>query len=66
MGFLPAGDPLEFLDGRRPPLRIAQLKDLAGQMVELAVRIIDAWEIRTARGLSYFYLFAPSFAPFKH
>ena len=57
LGFLPSGDPLEFLDGRRPPLRIAQLKDLAGQMVELAVRIIDAREIRTARGLTYFYLF---------
>ncbi len=57
LGFLPSGDPLEFLDGRRPPLRIAQLKDLAGQMVELAVRIIDAREIRTTKGLTYFYLF---------
>ncbi|MBC7362392.1 MAG: DNA polymerase III subunit alpha [Candidatus Aminicenantes bacterium] len=57
LGFLPEGDPLEFLDGRRPPLRIGQLKDLPGQMVELAVRIIDAREIRTARGLTYFYLF---------
>jgi DNA polymerase-3 subunit alpha/error-prone DNA polymerase len=57
LGFLPSGDPLEFLDGRRPPLRVAQLRDLAGQMVELAVRIVDAREIRTARGLTYFYLF---------
>jgi DNA polymerase-3 subunit alpha/error-prone DNA polymerase len=57
LGFLPSGDPLEFLDGRRPPLRVAQLKELAGQMVELAVRIIDAREIRTARGRTFFYLF---------
>ncbi|MDH7494085.1 MAG: hypothetical protein QHH44_09360, partial [Candidatus Saccharicenans sp.] len=57
LGFLPSGDPLEFLDRRRPPLRVAQLKDLAGQVVELAVRIIDAREIRTAKGLTYFYLF---------
>ena len=57
LGFLPSGDPLEFLDGRRPPLRVAQLRGLAGQMVELAVRIVDAREIRTARGLTYFYLF---------
>lgn len=57
LGFLPSGDPLEFLDGRRPPLRIAQLKGLAGQVVELAVRIIDARELRTTKGLTYFYLF---------
>ncbi|MGC8747201.1 MAG: DNA polymerase III subunit alpha, partial [Candidatus Saccharicenans sp.] len=57
LGFLTSGDPLEFLDGRRPPLRVAQLKDLAGQMVELAVRIIDAREIRTAKGRTFFYLF---------
>ncbi len=57
LGFLPSGDPLEFLDGRRPPLRIAQLKGLGGQVVELAARIVDAREIRTAKGLTYFYLF---------
>ncbi|MGQ9800894.1 MAG: DNA polymerase III subunit alpha [Candidatus Saccharicenans sp.] len=57
LGFLPAGDPLDFLDGRRPPLRVAQLKELSGQMVELAVRVVDAREIRTAKGLTYFYLF---------
>jgi len=57
MDFLPSGDPLELLDGRRPSLRIAQLKELAGQVVELAVRIVDAREIRTAKGLTYFYLF---------
>lgn len=56
LGFLPAGDPLDFLNGRRPPLRVAQLKELSGQMVELAVRIVDAREIRTAKGLTYFYL----------
>ncbi len=57
LGFLPSGDPLEFLNGRRPPLRIAQLKELGGQVVELAARIIDAREIRTAKGVTYFYLF---------
>lgn len=57
LGFLPSGDPLEFLDGRRPPLRVARLKELPGQMVELAVRIIDAREVRTSKGPAYFYLF---------
>jgi len=57
LGFMPSGDPLELLDGRRPSLRIAQLKELAGQVVELTVRIVDAREIRTAKGLTYFYLF---------
>ncbi len=57
LGFLPVGDPLELLDGRRPPLRVAHLRELSGQMVELAVRVVDAREIRSSRGLTYFYLF---------
>ncbi|MBP7795129.1 MAG: hypothetical protein KA087_05595, partial [Candidatus Saccharicenans sp.] len=57
LGFLPAGDPLELLNGRRPPLRVAYLRELSGQVVELAVRVVDAREIRTAKGLTYFYLF---------
>jgi DNA polymerase-3 subunit alpha/error-prone DNA polymerase len=31
--------------------------ELSGQVVELAVRVVDAREIRTAKGLAYFYLF---------
>ena len=42
---------------RRPPLRIAHLRELSAQVVELAVRVVDAREIRTSRGLTYFYLF---------
>ncbi len=40
-----------------PPLRVAHLRELSGQVVELAVRVVDAREIRTAKGLTYFYLF---------
>ncbi len=42
---------------QRPPLRVAHLRELSGQMVELAVRAVDAREIRTSRSFTYFYLF---------
>jgi len=41
---------------RRPPQRVAHLRELSGQMVELAVRVVDAREIRSSRSLTYYYL----------
>jgi DNA polymerase III alpha subunit len=42
LGFLPEGDDLDLYEGNRPPLRIKDLKDCAGTMVELVVRVVDA------------------------
>jgi hypothetical protein len=45
---------------RQPPaLHVAHLRELSGQMVELAVRVVDAREIRSSRGLTYYYLIIP-------
>jgi len=42
LGFLPEGDDLDLYAGKRPPLRVKDLKDCAGAMVELVVRVVDA------------------------
>lgn len=42
LGFLPEGDELELYEGKRPPLRVKDLKDCAGSLVELVVRVVDA------------------------
>jgi DNA polymerase-3 subunit alpha len=42
LGFLPEGDDLDLYEGKRPPLRVKDLKDCAGTMVELVVRVVDA------------------------
>jgi DNA polymerase-3 subunit alpha len=42
LGFLPEGDELDLYEGKRPPLRIKDLKDCAGTLVELVVRAVDA------------------------
>jgi DNA polymerase-3 subunit alpha len=42
LGFLPDGDDLDLYEGQRPDLRIRDLKDCAGTMVELVVRVVDA------------------------
>jgi DNA polymerase III subunit alpha len=42
LGFLPEGDDLDLYEGRRPPLRIRDLRDCAGTVVELVVRVVDA------------------------
>jgi len=58
LGFLPAGEPLDLYDGRRPPLRIGDLGRHAGREVELLVRVVDARQKATAGGgRRYFYLF---------
>ncbi len=42
LGFLPEGDDLDLYAGKRPELRVKDLKDCAGTMVELIVRVVDA------------------------
>jgi error-prone DNA polymerase len=42
LGFLPDGDDLDLYEGKRPDLRIRDLKDCAGTLVELVVRVVDA------------------------
>ncbi|MBN2266308.1 MAG: hypothetical protein JW775_10895, partial [Candidatus Aminicenantes bacterium] len=49
LGFLPGGDELELFEGKRPALRIKDLKSCAGAMVELVVRVIDARQRMTYR-----------------
>jgi DNA polymerase-3 subunit alpha/error-prone DNA polymerase len=42
IGFLPEGDDLDLYQGKRPELRVRDLKGCAGAMVELVVRVVDA------------------------
>ena len=42
LGFLPEGDDLDLYEGKRPELRVKDLKSCAGAMVELVVRVVDA------------------------
>jgi DNA polymerase-3 subunit alpha/error-prone DNA polymerase len=47
LGFLPEGDELDLYEGKRPALRVKDLKDCAGTMVELVVRVVDARQRET-------------------
>ncbi|HMA53315.1 MAG TPA: DNA polymerase III subunit alpha, partial [Acidobacteriota bacterium] len=42
LGFLPDGDDLDLYEGKRPELRVKDLKNCGGTMVELIVRVVDA------------------------
>jgi DNA polymerase III alpha subunit len=42
LGFVPEGDELDLYEGKRPPLRVKDLKACAGTVVELVVRAVDA------------------------
>ena len=57
LGFSPAGDPLALYGGKRPPLRIRDLKARTGTVVELVVRVVDARQIPLKGGSRYFFLF---------
>jgi DNA polymerase III alpha subunit len=57
LGFAPAGDSLSLFEGKRPPLRIKDLRDCVGQEVELVVRVVDARQKAVRRGRKYFFLF---------
>jgi DNA polymerase-3 subunit alpha/error-prone DNA polymerase len=57
LGFSPDGDPLALYEGKRPDLRIKDLRRHAGRTVELVVRVVDARGREVAGGQKYFYLF---------
>ena len=42
LGFLPDGDDLDLYEGKRPELRVKDLRNCAGTMVEIIVRVVDA------------------------
>ncbi len=42
LGFLPDGDDLDLYEGKRPELRVKDLRNCAGTMVEVIVRVVDA------------------------
>ncbi len=57
LGFSPASDSLSLYEGKRPDLRIRDLRKRAGETVELVVRVVDARGKKVREGLKYFYLF---------
>jgi DNA-directed DNA polymerase III PolC len=57
LGFDPDGDTLSLFVGKRPSLRIKDLKHHVGQEVELVVRVVDARLKRVAKKQKYFFLF---------
>ena len=58
LGFSPGGNTLSLYEGKRPPLRIKDLKkEYAGREVELVVRVVDARQKSVQNGKRYFFLF---------
>ena len=57
LGFDPEGDSLSLFAGKRPALRIKDLKRYVGQEVELVVRVVDARQKAVRGGQKYFFLF---------
>ncbi|MGB8951487.1 MAG: DNA polymerase III subunit alpha [Candidatus Aminicenantales bacterium] len=57
LGFSPDADPLALFEGKRPALRIRDLKKHAGQQVELVVRVVDARGKEVNGSRKYFFLF---------
>jgi DNA polymerase III alpha subunit len=57
LGFSPGGDPLALYEGKRPDLRIRDLRKRTGETIELVVRVVDARGKSVRGGLKYFYLF---------
>jgi len=57
LGFSPDGDPLGLYEGKRPDLRVKDLRKRVGERVELVVRVVDARGREANGGRKYFYLF---------
>lgn len=57
LGFDPEGDSLSLFRGKRPLLRIRDLKNYVGHEVELVVRVVDARLKDVSGGRKYFFLF---------
>ncbi len=57
LGFSPGTDSLALYEGKRPDLRIRDLRKKAGEKVELVVRVVDARGKKVRDGIKYFFLF---------
>jgi len=57
LGFSPDFDPLALYEGRRPGLRIRDLRRHLGRTVDLVVRVVDARGKDVRGGRRYFYFF---------
>ena len=57
LGFDPEGDSLSLFEGKRPALRIKDLPEYVGRVVELVVRVVDARLKGINNGRKYFFLF---------
>jgi len=57
LGFSPGTDSLSLYEGKRPDLRIRDLRKKAGEKVELVVRVVDARGKKVRDGIKYFFLF---------
>jgi len=57
LGFSPEEDSLSLFEGKRPALRIKDLRNYVGCEVELVVRVVDARQKSVRNGRKYFFLF---------
>jgi len=57
LGFCPEGDALSLFEGKRPALRIKDLRGCVSKEVELVVRVVDARQKAVNSGRKYFFLF---------
>ncbi len=57
LGFSPESDPLALYEGRRPDLRIRDLRRRLGRPADLVVRVVDARGKDVRGGRKYFYFF---------
>ncbi|MBN1938494.1 MAG: DNA polymerase III subunit alpha [Candidatus Aminicenantes bacterium] len=57
LGFSPGEDSLALYEGKRPDIRIRDLRKKTGEKVELVVRVVDARGKKVRDGIKYFFLF---------
>ncbi|MGD9345420.1 MAG: DNA polymerase III subunit alpha [Candidatus Aminicenantes bacterium] len=57
LGFDPEGDSLSLFRGKRPALRVKDVKNYAGHTVDLVLRVVDARRKGVNSGQKYFFLF---------
>jgi DNA-directed DNA polymerase III PolC len=57
LGFDPEGDSLSLFKGKRPALRVRDVKNYVGHTVDLVLRVVDARRKGVNSGQKYFFLF---------
>ncbi|MGD8538857.1 MAG: DNA polymerase III subunit alpha [Candidatus Aminicenantes bacterium] len=57
LGFDPEGDSLSLFKGKRPALRVKDVKNYVGHTVDLVLRVVDARRKGSNSGQKYFFLF---------